>query len=103
MNEKRIEQVLEIERQAQGILDAATREADQLPAKAEQEARDLVERARSQAQEEARQMVEKAQAQDETASILAQADEKNRETEKLASKNMDKAVAFVLQRVTGKG
>ncbi len=103
MNEKRIEQVLEIERQAQGILDAATQEADQLPAKAEQEAREIVDRARSQAQEEARQMVEKAQAQDETAAILAKVDEKNRDTEKLASKNMDKAVAFVLERVIGKG
>ena len=103
MNEKRIEQVVEIEKQAQGILDAATREADQLPAKAEQEARELLERARSQAQDEARQMVEKAQAQDETAAIVSQADEKNRETEKLATKNMEKAVAFVLERVIGKG
>ncbi len=103
MNEKRIEQVLEIEKQAQGILEAATREADQVPAKAEQEARELLERARSQAHEEARQMVEKAQAQDETAAIVSQAEEKNRETEKLASKNMEKAVAFVLERVIGKG
>lgn len=103
MNEKRIEQVLEIERQAQGILDAATREADQLPAKAEQEAQELVEKARTQAQEEARQMVEKAQSQDETAATLSQAEEKNRESEKLASKNLDKAAAFVLERVIGKG
>ncbi len=103
MNEKRIEQVLQIEREAQGILDAATHEADQLPAKAEQEARELIDRARVQAQEEARQMVEKAQAQDETAAILSKAEEKNRETEKLASKNLDKAVAFVLERVIGKG
>jgi vacuolar-type H+-ATPase subunit H len=103
MNEKRIEQVLEIERQAQGILDAATQEADQLPARAEQEARELIDRSRSQAQEEARQMVEKARAQDETAAILSQADEKNRESEKLASSNLDKAVAFVLERVIGKG
>ncbi len=103
MNEKRIEQVLEIEREAQGILDAATREAGQLPSKAEQEARDLIEQARRQAHEEARQMVEKAQAQDETTTILSQAEQKNRETEKLASKHMDKAVAFVLDRIIGKG
>jgi len=103
MNEKRIEQVLEIEKQAQGILDAATQDADQLPAKAEQEAREIVERARSQAQDEARQMVEKAQSEEETAAIISQAEQKNRETEKLATKNMDKAVAFVLARVIGKG
>ena len=103
MNEKRIEQVLEIERQAQGVLDAATHEAEQLPAKAEQEAREIIERARSQAQEEASQMVEKAQAEQETSAIITQADEKNRETEKLATRNLDKAVAFVLDRVVGKG
>ncbi len=102
MNEKRIEQVLEIERQAQGILDAATRDAEQLPAQAEQEARQIIERARSQAQEEARQMLAKAQAEQETQTILSKADDKNREIEKLAMKNMDRAVAFILERVIGK-
>ncbi len=102
MNEKRIEQVLEIEKQAQQILDAATRDAEQLPARAEQEAREMVERSRSQAQEEARQMLEKAQAQEETAGILSKADEKNREVEKRAMQNLDKAVAYVLERVIGK-
>ncbi len=102
MNEKRIEQVLEIEKQAQGILDAATRDAEQVPARAEQEAQQIVERARTQAQEEARQMLEKAQAEEETASIISKAEDKNRETEKLATKNMDKAVAFILERVIGK-
>ncbi len=102
MNEKRIEQVLEIEKQAQDILNAATREAEQIPAQAEQEARDIVERARSQAQEEANQMLGKAQAGEETAAILSKADEKNRETEKRAMQNMDKAVAYILERVIGK-
>ncbi len=102
MNEKRIEQVLEIEKQAQDILNAATREAEQIPAQAEQEARDIVERARSQAQEEANQMLGKAQAEDETAGILSKADEKNRETEKRAMQNMDKAIAYILERVIGK-
>ncbi len=102
MNEKRIEQVLEIEKQAQDILNAATREAEQIPAQAEQEAREIVERARSQAQEEANQMLGKAQAEDETAAILSKADEKNRETEKRAMQNMDKAIAYILERVIGK-
>ena len=87
---------------AQGILDAATREAEQLPARAEQEAREIIEKARSRAQEEARQMLTKAQAEEETAAILSQADEKNRETEKLAMKHMDKAVAYILERVVGR-
>ena len=102
MNEKRIEQVLEIEKQAEDILNAATREAEQVPARAEQEAQQMIERARTEAQEEARKMLEKAQAQQETASILSQTDEKNREIEKLAMKNLDKAVTFVLERVIGK-
>ncbi len=102
MNEKRIEQVLEIEKQAQDILNAATRDAEQIPAQAEQEARDIVERARFQAQEEANQMLGKAQAEEETAAILSKADEKNRETEKRAMQNMDKAVAYILERVIGK-
>ena len=102
MNEKRIEQVLEIEKQAQGILDAATHEAEQLPARAEQEAREMIEQARSQAQEEARQMLAKAQAEEETAAILSKADQKNREIEQQAMKNLDKAVAYVLERVIGR-
>src|SRR5512140_706993 len=103
MNEKRIEQVLEIEKQAQGILDAATHEAEQVPTKAEQEAHDLLEQSRAKAQEEARQMVAKAQAEQETAAIISKADEKNREVENVATRNMDKAVAFVLERVIGRG
>ena len=55
MNEKRIEQVLEIEKQAQAILDAATREADQLPARAEQEAQAMIAQVRADAEAEARQ------------------------------------------------
>ncbi len=102
MNEKRIEQVLEIEKQAQQILDAATHDAEQVPARAEQEAREMVERARSQAQDEARQMLEKAQSQEQTADILSKAEEKNREVEKRAMQNLDKAVAYVLDRVIGK-
>ncbi len=102
MNEKRIEQVLEIEKQAQEILDAATRDAEQVPARAEQEAGKMVEQARSLAQEEARQMLEKAQAQDETAAIVSKAEEKNREVEKRAMQNLDKAVQYVLERVIGR-
>ncbi len=102
MNEKRIEQILEIEKKAQGILDAATREADQLPARAEVEAREIVERSRAEAQQEAEQMISKAQSQEETTAITAKADQKNRETEQQAMKNMDKAVAFILERVIGK-
>ena len=103
MNEKRIQQVLDIEKQAQQVLDSAKREAEQLPILAEQEAQKFVDKARAEAQEEARQMVDKVQSDTETARILSDAEERNREMERLASKNFDRAVAFVLDRVIGKG
>ena len=103
MNEKRIQQVLDIEKQAQQALDSARREAEQLPILADQEAQELIEKARSEAQEEAKQIVIKARSDTETARILSDAEEKTREMEKLASKNFDRAVAFVLERVIGKG
>jgi vacuolar-type H+-ATPase subunit H len=102
MNEKRIQQVLEIEKQAQQLFEAATREAQQLPITADQEAQQLIEEARAAAQEEARQMVEKAQAVDEAARIMTEAQEKTRLLEKLTAANLDRAVAYVLEQVIGK-
>ena len=103
MNEKRIQQVLEIEKHAQQILDSAKRDAEQLPILADQEAQELIEKASAEAREEARQMVIKTQSDSETARIISIAEEKTREMEKLAMKNFDRAVAFVLERVIGKG
>jgi cell division septum initiation protein DivIVA len=101
-NEKRIQRVLEIERQAQAIREAALRAAEQLPIQAEQEAQTLIEKARADAEEEARQSVANAQAQAECARILAQAEEESRRLEALAMSHFDHAVGFVLDRVTGR-
>ncbi len=101
MNEKRIQQVLEIEKQAQQILDSATREAKQLPVAADQEAQQLIEKARVAAQEEARQIVEKARAADETSRIVAEAEEKIRLFEKSAAAHFHHAVAQVIENVIG--
>jgi len=103
MNENRIQQVLEIEKKAQQILDSAKHDAERLPILADQEAQQMIEKARVEAQEEARQMILKAQSDTETARILSDAEEKTREMEKQATKNFDRAVAFVLERVVGKG
>ena len=103
MNENRIRQVLEIEKQAQQVLDSAKHEAEQLPILADQDAQELIEKARADAQEKARQMINIAQSEVETARIISDAEEKDREMEKLALKNFDRAVAFVLDRVIGKG
>ena len=102
MNENRIQQVLEIERQAQEIHELAIREAQQLPISAEQESQALLEKARVGAQAEARQLVANAQAKEETARILLEAGKKNSETEALAMSNFDRAVNYILDRVIGK-
>ncbi len=59
-------------------------------------------KARAEAQEEARQIVAKAKAEDEVARILAEAEEKNRQLEITATSNFDRAVDYILDRVTGR-
>ncbi len=102
MNEKHIQQVLEIEKQAQEIHDAAIKEAQQLPVTAEQEAQALIEKARADAQQNAREMVSEVQADEESARILSKIEEKNKKFEALAKSNFDRAVTYVLNRVIGK-
>jgi vacuolar-type H+-ATPase subunit H len=102
MNEKHIQQVLEIEKQAQEIHETAVREAQQLPAAAEQEAQALIEKAKAEAQQEAREMLSKVQADEDGARILSEAEEKSRKLDALAKSNFDRAVAYVLERVAGR-
>lgn len=102
MNEKRIQQVLEIEKQAQAIHDKAVAAAEQLPVQAEQEAQAMIEKARADAQAEARAMIAKAQAEEEVAQILADAREKIHHVEVVAQANQSRAVKYVLNRVVGK-
>ena len=102
MNENRIQQVLEIEKQAQEIHAMAIREAEQLPISTEQESQAMLEKVRAGAQEEARQLVARAQAKEETDRILLEAEKKNSETEALAMSNFDRAVNYILDRVIGK-
>ncbi len=101
-NEEHIQQVLEIESQAQAIYEAAEREAERLPRQAEQEAQALIEKARIDAQEEAHQMIVNAKAPEESARVLAQAEEEVRRTETLALSHFDRAVVYVLDRVVGR-
>ena len=102
MNEKRIQQVIEVEKQAQQILDSAKRDAEKLPIIADQEAQEIIEKARKEAREEANQIVTQARGETETARILSEAEEKTHEIENLAMKNFERAVGFVLDRVIGK-
>ena len=102
MNEKRIQQVLEIEKKAEEIRAKAAAEAEQIPVRAEQEALELIDKARASAEEEARLLVTKAKAEQESAGILADADENIHRTDITAKNNFDRAVAYVLNRVVGR-
>ena len=102
MNDERVQQVLQIEKQAQEIADSAIREAEQLLIQAEQEAEALIEKERTAAREEARQLIAKADAKDESARILAEAEEKAGRMNNLANGNQDRAINYVLNRVAGR-
>ncbi len=97
-----VQQVLDIEKQAQAIYDAAMHEAEQFPKRAEQEAKALMDKARADAEGEARQMLSQAQAEEESARLLAQAQEDVRRMEVIAMSNFDRAVSFILDRVAGR-
>jgi len=102
MNENRIQQVLEIEKQAQEIHEIAIHDAQQLPILADQEAQGVIEKVRADAQEEARQIIASAQAKEETVRILLEAEKKNHQVEALAMSNFDRAVNYILDRVIGR-
>jgi vacuolar-type H+-ATPase subunit H len=102
MDQRRIQQVLDIEKQAEEIHEAALKEAQQLPVLAEQEAQALIEKARAEAQQQAREMVSGVKADEESARILSEVEGKNKQFEALAMKNLDAAVNYVLERVIGR-
>jgi vacuolar-type H+-ATPase subunit E/Vma4 len=103
VNEKRIELVLEIEQQAQAVVEAARREAEALPQLAEQEAQTLVAQAREAAEEKARRVVAQGEPVEQSQRILSQAEDAVRQAEAVALTHFDRAVAFVLARVAGRG
>jgi vacuolar-type H+-ATPase subunit H len=103
MSDKNIQQVLEIEKKAAEMQERAKREAQEIPVKAEQEAQAMIAKAIAEAQEEARKMVANAKADDASGNAAADIASQNTEFEANAKKNFDKAVAFVLERVIGKG
>lgn len=102
MNEKRIQQVLEIEKQADDIHAKAVSQAAQIPLQAEIEAQTLIEKARADAQAEALKIVANAQVDEECQRILSDAEASVRTSEMLALSNFDRAVNYVLARVVGR-
>jgi V/A-type H+/Na+-transporting ATPase subunit G/H len=102
LNENRIQQVLEIEKQANAIRDEMIAQAAQLPAQAEKEAQALLEKSRAAAQQEAQAILATAKAELESADIQSQAEEKIQRVETLAKGNLNRAVAYVVARVIGR-
>jgi V/A-type H+-transporting ATPase subunit G/H len=104
VNEERVQQIVDLEQQAQAIYEAAVCEAEQLPAQAEKEVQALIEKTQAEAQAQARQMVADAQAQAEaeSARILEKAKQDAEHMKALAMGRFDRAVGFVLNRVTGR-
>lgn len=100
MSEKHIQQVLEIEKQAQEIQEKAKREAHEIPVKAEREAQDLIAKARSEAQEEARRMIAAIRA-GESSDPAVETASADSDIEAKAKSNFNRAVAFVMERVVG--
>jgi hypothetical protein len=102
LNENRIQQVLEIEKQANAIRDEMIAQAGQLPVQAEREAQALLEKSRADAQKEAQDILARAKAEQESADIQSQAQEKVQRVENLAKSNFNRAVAYVVARVIGR-
>jgi len=99
---ERIQQVVELEKQAQAINDEAAHQAELLLIQAEKEARALLEKNRAEAQTEARALVSKAASDVEGERVLSSAEESSRQSEALAMSNFERAVAYVLDRVAGR-
>jgi vacuolar-type H+-ATPase subunit H len=102
VNEKRIEQVIEIERQAQAIRETAAREAEQLPVETEKAALVLLERAQSEARAEAQQVIDDAREEQSCQRILAEAEAEAKRTEALAMTHFDRTVSRVLNWLVGR-
>lgn len=102
MTIQHIQEVLNIEKQAQAIHEAAVRDAEQMRIQAEKKAQALLKQARMDAQEKAHQLVTNSKSQEECSHILTQAEDYIRSMEVLAKQNQDYAVSYVLDRIVGR-
>ena len=102
MNEERLQQILELEKRADAIYQDAAQQAEQLPAQAHKQGQALIEQARAEAQKKARQMIDQAQETEECGRILDEANQGADRMKALAMAHFDRAVTFVLNRLTGR-
>jgi vacuolar-type H+-ATPase subunit H len=101
LNEKRIQDVIEIEKQADEIYQKAVIEAARIPQLAETEAKKIVEKARQDAETEARQLIAEASVKEQTDRILAETEEKIQHNQKMAKNHFEHATSYVISRILG--
>jgi vacuolar-type H+-ATPase subunit H len=102
LNEKRIQEVIEIEKQADEVYVKAVKEAEHIPQLAEKEAKALVEKSRAEAENEAQQLLANSQPKEECDRILADVEQQIQHSETMAKRNFDRAVTYVISRVLGR-
>lgn len=102
MNEKRIQEVIDLEKQADEIYDKALKEAQQIPVQAENKAKEIIENARQEAEKEAQQILASAEAKNECDKILAETEAEIERSQALSKRNLDRAVTYVISRVVGR-
>lgn len=102
MNEKRIQEVIDIEKQADEIYDKAVSEAQRIPLQAEKEAKEIIEKAKLEAEKEAQQILASAEAKDECNKILSETEKEIEHSQAMAKRNFDRAVTYVISRVVGR-
>jgi cell division septum initiation protein DivIVA len=101
VNESRIQQIIASEKKASEIYEAATKEAEQLPKLAEQDAHAIIEKARQQAETEAQALLAQAPIDEASAQIMEKLQEQLIRTEKLAKMHHERAVDYTLARMIG--
>jgi vacuolar-type H+-ATPase subunit H len=102
LNEKRIQEVIEIEKQAGEAYNKAVKEADHIPAQADKEAKALIEKSRAEADAEAQEILTKSEPKEECDRIMAEAEKQIEHNQTLAKRNHDRAVTYVISRVLGR-
>ncbi len=102
MNEKRIQEVIEIEKKAVEAYNKSVKDAERIPAQAEKDAKTLLEKSRSNAESEAQELLAKSHPTDQCEKILADAESQIKHNENSAKRNFDRAVSYVISRVLGR-
>ena len=105
MTQEMVKAILAIEQEAAEIQAQAQRQADRMIAEAQDEATALRERVLAEAHTQADELVAagKQSAEAERTRVIAGAEEEALRFEAAAQERIDAAVAFVVERVTGRG